>query len=364
MNIITKSNDKLTCIDGLKGFAACMIAFVWHYQHFAPQAGSPFYCLFWPFYDMGDRLVEVFFVLSGLGMVLGYEEKIRSGHIGILGYMGKRIKKFFPLMWLTLFITLGLQCVYFHKTQGTFTYPNLDVYHFLLNLFGLQNGLLEVQWSYNSPTWYISVLLGCCAVFYFCVKRAEITEEMLIFRYIVLALAGAVVILWGQNIPIFNSLLGRGLACFFIGALLAKLYQNRERIYSQRIGYLCFLFLVVTWILIRYKGYGVLGDLQMAVIFGIAPALVLSILLIPWLNNLFSLRPLTYLGKLSFNIYLWHFPIQCVWKIFDVYFGLEINFSARIIWISYAVSVLLVAAVYEKWLAGRVAQIGRFFIKG
>lgn len=67
--------EKIKSIDGLKGVAACMIAFVWHYQHFAPQAGYPFYCVFKPFYDYGDSVVEIFFMLSGLGMVLGYEKE-------------------------------------------------------------------------------------------------------------------------------------------------------------------------------------------------------------------------------------------------------------------------------------------------
>ncbi len=356
--------NKTGCIDGLKGIGACVVAFVWHYQHFAPQAGSPFYSLLWPFYDMGDRMVEVFFLLSGLGMVLGYEDKIRSGAIGIGEYMRRRVKKFFPLMWLTLFVTLGLQCIYFHKTQTTFVYPNLDVYHFLLNLLGLQNGILEVQWSYNSPTWYISVLLCCCAVFWLCVNGVREKNESLTFRYIVLALFGGVIILWGLNIPVLNPLMGRGFACFFLGAVLGKLYQNKEKLHSQRIGYVSLFGLITIWILIRYRGYEVLGNLQMAVILGIAPALVLSILFVPWLSKIFAIRPLRYLGKLSYGIYLWHFPIQCVWKIFDVYFGLEINFSARSIWLTYALSVLLVAMVYEKWFAGKVAQISRLFVKG
>lgn len=356
--------NKENCIEGLKGIGACVVAFVWHYQHFAPQAGSPFYSLLWLFYDMGDRTVEVFFLLSGLGMVLGYEERIRSGAIGIGEYMRKRVKKLFPLMWLTLLVTLCLQCIYFHKVQTTFTYPNLDISHFLLNIFGLQNGILEVQWSYNSPTWYISVLLCCYAAFYFCVSKTKEKDDLLTFKYILLALAGGVVILWGLNIPLLNPLMGRGFACFFLGAVLAKLYQNKDKLYSQRIGYICLFFLIVTLVLIRYRGYEVLGNLQMAVILGIAPALVLSVLFIPWLDKIFSLKPLRYLGKLSFSIYLWHFPIQCVWKIFDAYLGLAINFSARIIWISYAVSVLLVAAVYEKWFAKRVAQIGGLLVKG
>lgn len=177
------------CIDGLKGLFACMIAFVWHYQHFAPQEGSPFYCIFMPFYDMGDRLVEVFFMLSGLGMVLGYEEKIQNGNVTFGEYIIKRIKRLFPLMWLTLFVTLALQCIFLKKTGSTFVYGNFDVYHFLLNLFGLQNGVLEMQWSFNSPSWYVGVLLWCYVAFFMIVRRTK-DSESLKMKYIIVFLAG------------------------------------------------------------------------------------------------------------------------------------------------------------------------------
>lgn len=359
----SKSARALCCIDGLKGFGACMIAFVWHYQHFTPQAGSPFYILFAPFYDMGDRMVEVFFMLSGIGMVLGYEEKIRSGCITFGEYISKRLKKLFPLMWLTLCITLILQCIYLYKTGTTFTYPNLDVYHFLLNILGLQNGILEVQWSYNSPAWYISVLLCCYVAFYFITRKTRESDNGGGMRYAVTALVGAVIILSGYHLPVFNSLMGRGFACFFIGAILAKVYQHKNNIYAQRIGYVCLIFLIVVWKLTRCFGYEVLGNLQMSVILGIAPALILCVLFVPWISKLFSLRPMVYLGRISLSIYLWHFPVQCVWKIIDVCFGLEINYSRRIIWLLYAASVLLLSALYEKFLADKVQEAGRLFVR-
>ena len=361
--MFSNSKDNLNCINGLKGFGACMIAFVWHYQHFAPQAGSPFYILFTPFYDMGDRMVEVFFMLSGLGMVLGYEKRIQNDTITFVEYMGKRVKKLFPLMWITLFITLCLQCIYYYKTGTTFVYPNLDIYHFLLNLLGLQNGVLELQSSYNSPSWYISVLVWCYILFFCIVRKTNIEDDLLVFKYILIVLLGSVVLLTGFNFPILNSLMGRGFSCFFLGAVLAKIYQKREKLYSCRIGGVCLVFLVVTRILIKYCGYGILGNLQMAVILGIAPALILSVLFVPIINKIFAFKPLVYLGKLSLSIYLWHFPIQCIWKIIDVYLELEINYSNRGIWLSYAASVLVLSALYERFVASKVQEIGKVFLR-
>lgn len=360
--LFKESEDKLSCIDGLKGIGACSIAFVWHYQHFAPQEGSPFYRLFVPFYDMGDLMVEVFFMLSGLCMVLGYEKKILNGEITFAEYMGKRLKKLFPIMLFTLLVTLLLQYIYARRAGGTFQYSNFDVYHFILNLLGVQDGILGTDWSFNAPSWYVSVLIWCYAGFYFIVSKSK-QDEILTFRYILAALAGGAVIVLNVNFPLFNLLMGRGFACFFIGAILAVIYRQRAKLYSQRMGYLCLLFLLIIGTLVGLQGYGVLGNIRMAMILGIAPALILGILFVPWLSKLFTLRPLVYLGKISLSIYLWHFPVQCMWKIADVYGRLDINYSRRSIWLMYVASVLITAGVYEKFLAQRVQGIGKFFVK-
>ena len=357
-----KAKDKILCIQGLKGFGACMIAFVWHYHHFAPQEGLPLYRFLAPFYNYGDRLVEIFFLLSGFCITYGYEGRIREGRIGFTKFIGNSVKKLFPPMWIALFVTLLLQCIILYKTGTTFVYPNLDVYHFLLNLLGLQNGILELGWSYNGPTWYISVLLCCYGVYFVCVDRCK-EKEHLIFRYIALALLGVILILLEQNLPVINSLIGRGVSCFFLGSLLAKLYENRHRVFTLRIGIISVFFLVIVWGLTKHFGISVLGDFQLAVILGIAPAVVLSILFVPVLSKLFSSLVFTYLGKHSLSIYLWHFPIQCLWKVVEALCEIEFNYSESIIWGLYIISVLVPVCIYDKLVGEKSSAIFRLIIR-
>ena len=56
------------CLDAFKFFAACIVAFVWHYQHFGPSSGNPFGRIFAYSYPYGWLMVELFFMLSGFGM--------------------------------------------------------------------------------------------------------------------------------------------------------------------------------------------------------------------------------------------------------------------------------------------------------
>ena len=49
---------RLDSLDGLRGIAACIIAFVWHYQHFVQPEFAPFHSVFKVSYAYGDNLVE------------------------------------------------------------------------------------------------------------------------------------------------------------------------------------------------------------------------------------------------------------------------------------------------------------------
>lgn len=359
-----EQGGQINCIDGIKGIGACLIAFVWHYQHFSPQEGYPFYRLFVPFYDHGDRVVELFILLSGFGMVLGYQKRILAGTISFREYIFKRIEKLYPLMWLTLVVTVILQWGYLCKIGTTFVYPYFDVWHFLLNILGLQNSIIGIEWSFNSPSWCISILLMCYLLFYWVVytKRGK-EQEFLGVNYIILSLLGLFILITQVEVGIINSLMGRGVSCFFLGALLALVYDWRDRLYTERIGYVCLAFLVVVCILVKKYGYGIFGNFELTVIIGIVPTFVLSVLFIPWLNALFALPLLRCLGKISFSIYLWHFPVQCMWKLIEVYGGMEINYSRRIIWILYALSVLIVALIYEFLVARKINKFWSFFVR-
>ena len=119
----------------------------------------------------------------------------------------------------------------------------------------------------------------------------------------------------------------------------------------------------MTGILVAAFGYSVLGNRHMAVAIGIAPALVLSVLFVAWINRILSVKPLVYLGKISMSIYLLHFSIQCVWKIFEAYTGIEINYSSKSVWIGCVVSMLVAAALYERFGADKVKCLGSLVVR-
>lgn len=356
------TNEK--SLNALRGIGACVIAFVWHYQHFQPQDGSPFYSLCPLFYQYGYCFVELFFMLSGFGMVRGYESAIAENKITFTEYIRRRFKRLLPLSWLTLVVITVLQFIYKSITGTTFVYSGFDLYHFILNLLGIQSGIVGTSSTFNGPAWCISICIFLYILFYIIVKKQAKLGSELSWLYLGIGILGCALYASGLSVPIFNRLIARGVSCFFIGAFLAKIVISPQK----RRGYLALVLLLAAWLLLRVfdaKGYGNLpgiisngeGDIILVVTLYFAPLAILSVLEVPWLCRFFALKPFMWLGKISLAIYLWHFPIQCLIKIIDVYFGLNINYSCRETWILYAVCVLIVSALYEKYVAPKLAKL-------
>ncbi len=349
----TGKGRRLDSLEAIKGIGAIIIAFVWHYQHFRPEAGSPFSEIFAVSYKYGWTMVEVFFMLSGFGMLLGYENRIIEKSITFEKYLFNRIKRVLPTMLITLVVTTVLELFYIKASGATFVYPNFDVYHFFLNGYLLQNGLLSTAWSFNSPSWCIGVLMTIYVLFYAVVAKFRKYYNELTYVYLGLGLLGCALVINNSNLPVVNILMGRGISCFFIGAVLARIYLRLEKekhIRKSAIGHTALIVTVICYLLIRFKGAETWGNVQMTVIIGIAPMMILSVLYVPWLRWLMERKPLVYLGRLSFGIYLWHFPVQCIIENLNVYLKLDINYSSKKIWLLYACSTVLLAAVYDRFV--------------
>ena len=339
----------LGAIDGMKGIGACIIAFFWHYQHFKPQDGSPFLSAFPMSYKYGSFMVELFFMLSGFGMMLGYSERVLEHRISFRDFIVKRLRKIYPPFIFFTLVTIITELAYYHKCGTTFVYGNFDIQHLIYNLLLMQDGFFGKDWSFDAPSWCISICMLCYLLFYFILYRVK-NQRHACYAFFAAVLAGTTITLSGVNYPVWNELVGRGIACFFTGAILFTVYSNRERFRSQRLGYVCLAAVILSYCVLRFSP-GFMGDFRMAFMLGIAPALILAVLFIPWLRTVLGIRPLAYLGSLSIVIYLVHFPVQCAIKTIDEYAGLGLNYSTKAVWLCYAAAVLIAAAVYRHLLA-------------
>ena len=331
-------DNKQGWIDGVKGIGAIVIAFMWHYQHFAPENGTPFSDVFVFLYGYGYVFVDVFFALSGFGMVLGYEERIYSGNISFKQYIKHRLLKLYPFMALTLVAITVLQAICRLQTGTTFIYGYFDVYHFILNLLGLQMGILDMQYSFNGPCWTLTVTLVMYIVYFIVLRLAsKINREVVLYMYIIASLLGGVIVISKVFLPILNPAMGRGLLGYFLGCMLAKGYLwsrcLSERT-KQKVGYLSLGVSILLYCLGRKYGFDLAwGDVLMTTVLA----------LIPWLSHVFTLSPLLWVGKLSIAVYFVHFPVQCLWKIVDTQYSLGLDFSSLQVFFLYPISTVIIA---------------------
>ena len=345
----TNEDRRLDCLEGIRGLGACSIAFFWHYQHFTPFPDFSLFNIFEISCTHGYLMVELFFMLSGFGMALGYQRKIQTKEINFLPYIKKRFCKLYPPFLVALFATGFLECIHITQTGKTFVYGNFDLYHFLLNLLLLQNGLITTEWSFNSPSWCISICMFCYIIFYIVAYKSK--NEWSLFYKCIIGLFFAEYLFYGVPKPIFNTQIARGISCFSIGVMLSYVWRYKNEFNNQYLGRLLLLLLIGGYTAIRYNPYFT-GDMQQLFILGVGPAIILTSLFQKHLNFFLQNKFLVFLGSISLNIYLWHFPIQCTIKDLDLLFSLNIDFSSISTWSIY-VTTTLVVAIFDKYFASK-----------
>lgn len=350
---LTKTNT--ACLDAVKFFGACIVAFVWHYQHFEPVDRSPFDLFFLFSYPYGWLMVELFFMLSGFGITVGYGSKVLNRQMSFSSYMRKRLSKIYPLFFVTLVLVTILEHIFKAKTADTFVYGNFDLYHLLLNIFLLHDGLFVVDWSFNSPSWCISICFVLYAVFFTVFYFSKNTKAA-VYKFACLGLLGALLLKLDWNYPVLNTLIARGLFCFSIGVALAFFYQNEHLFNTRFLGYLSLTTLIVSYVTYQTTP-DFIGDIQMLFILFIAPMIIVSTIYVPWINKLLSTKFFAYLGSLSMEIYLFHFIVQCTIKNIDLYCNMGLNYSSWIVWVVYAASTILVSIVYKQLFSKKCTKL-------
>lgn len=319
--------QKISALEGLKGILAVIIALFVHYNHFYSQNGVPGYMNWFPFtMTWGWLCVELFFMISGFGIYLGYSSRIIDG-MPFKEYIFKRVVKIYPMYFTSLVVTTVLQYFYMTITGEPLCYRNFDVYHVFLQVFLLQGGLLENDWSYFGTSWFISVILLCYMLFWHVRKSSDdrFVRKQLVILFIALALLTC-----GINYPILNSLIFRGIACFVIGTLLAWIYKSKKA-NNRLISGVFTVILLSVYLIYRHGGAECIGNIQLFFIMFAGPMMLWVCLYNPIINKVLSCRPLVYLGTISLGIYLWHFPIQCAIKISDIFFQINIKYESELV---------------------------------
>lgn len=335
---------RLAPLDALRGLAALGVSVFSHYQHFGGDRGTypftGFLAARWV-YENAWLFVDLFFLLSGVVLTYRYLEPLGDGSLDGRRFFDLRISRLYPLHVAALLVCAAVEWTCLARHEPTVIYQgHNDLYHFTLQLFYLHT-FFEQGWSFNEPSWSVSGEVLVYLLFFIYASRARA-------RYVPLAVAmvalGIAVQTPGWNLPILNGSLGRALVGFFLGSLWFLVMRELDRRgRGVLFGWACLGVLTVICVLASLIGFHeLIGSSPLPNVLAVFPLVIFAALRVPVLNRILSIRPLTFLGDISYAVYLIHVPLQMIFLF--VVRTFRIAFPIQSPWMMAAFAAVLVSA--------------------
>lgn len=268
------------------------------------------------------QLVEFFFILSGY-YAIGYINRLLRTE----QYGAELLNKFIRLFSPTVFtiIVYEVVMIFYFKVSGGWFYAGQPSWRgMLLSLFGLYSAWFNAPGIFDGPNpvlWYADSLLLCFVILTFIIwisKKLQIDPMTLC---IAMMLIGIAILQSGENRPLANWASARGYYSFFTGIALRRLMQKLNRHREGRrlliAASVVSCLISCVFIFLRYFDSYLLT-------FVLYPSLIVlaECLKQPKLpeKNVISL-----LGGASYEVFIWHFPIEVFVLSLSVYGAIRIE---------------------------------------
>ena len=338
-------------IDGLRAIAVLLVVFF----HFKLVGAA----------KSGFVGVDIFFVISGFLITSIIVKDIETGRFSLKEFYIKRIRRLAPALFVTLALVviagwLWLFPVEFKKLifqvfASQFYFSNIH-YWLNINYFGLvaQDVYLLHTWSLSvEEQFYLIYPIMLLGILKFYKKYAV----KLIILGIVISFYLNVNFVDTKPEATFYLLPTRGWE-FLIGALIyfAQLDRQYREIARNSIGIVGF-FLVLLAILIINEETKFPGFFALLPVLGGVCLLIAGGYRGDYTNKVLSLSPLVYIGKISYPLYLVHWPVNIFAR-----FHLEENYTYGWRFLALVFSMLLSALIFH--LVENPIRKNHFFTSG
>lgn len=291
---------RFDALDSLRGLSALMV--VLYHANFS----SFLYNL--PIIRHSYLFVDFFFVLSGFIMYYNYGSL--TDMTSFRQFIGMRFFRLYPLHFALLMVFAGWYVLsrMFHGDAAATTDGNVDL---ILNLL-LLNGMAIRPPSFNTPSWSIStefwtyVLFGSIVLAF---RHARKSSMAIIFAGVCICALLAVYLHYGQMKGFTLFLFPRCVFGFFLGAVIGIVVAPLK--IGHTIGRASMgAALQVIAVAAAVSAITVVGFSALDVFLPVLFAAVIGTFVIwpqTWFTQALSSRPLRWLGKNSYSIYMVHF---------------------------------------------------------
>jgi peptidoglycan/LPS O-acetylase OafA/YrhL len=303
----TYPEGKIKSLESIRGVAALLVVI-----HHVPDWNSGIHDI--RFIRNGYLLVDLFFVLSGFVIYNAYVDKLATV-AQLIRFQFLRFGRLYPVHLLFLLVFVAVETSkYFAQTRYGLAMPNTTPFKesgwtaFIEQIFLVQAiGPTGNALTFNSAAWSISVEFYTYLVFALTVLFAARIKHLVFFAFTCAAVALLI-----TKTTFGSTDLVRCIAGFFTGCLMAAWSRKLTMRLHPAFSAASFLALIV-FLALRTNSY---FD---SVIYVLTAALILSLAASPggWLQSLLNLKFLTWLGKISYSIYMSHTAV--IWAINQVF---------------------------------------------
>ena len=305
MDNIVEQKQRVGFLDGIRGWAAMVVLFCHMTMMFLSLSTPEYNNVFFRAFNNGPFAILVFFVLSGYALSmsqLNFERRNLA-----LAVVTRYFRLAIPIIVTSLIAYLLLKNGFFFNLEAATT-PETSIgwlgtfYLFPPSFLKmLEFSSFDVFFSYNPASTYNSSLWT---------MPVEIFGSFMIYIFLgIFRTSGRVY--WHIAIVLAIALLvvNPAFSCFIFGYLIAELnlriLDNESKIIEAVST--SFFIIIVVLLAVRPRSDGMLGCLM-------AASLVLSVSYSSSLKNFFSNSISSFLGKISFPLYLIQIPVICSWS--------------------------------------------------
>jgi len=306
---VAQHQGKIEELESIRGIAAVLVVLFhmpfWNLQLYnTPIIRNSYY------------MVDLFFVLSGFVMYLNYGERLRSMR-DLLRFQLLRIGRLYPVHLLFLFVALSMAVAkWIASIKLGMTLPNGGAFKdaglqafveqlFLAHALGFSNNAL----SFNEPSWSISVEFYTYLVFGFVALTAQRAVRLGLCA--VLSLVSLVLLQYGQGFVGNFSFILQCLAGYFMGCLIAASCKQGHYVLPSWSGFAVTILLLWYLQVTKSSAFSV-------VIYFVSAALIVAVVMGKdgWFRSLLRHRLFTFLGMISYSLYMSHHAVLWVCNMF------------------------------------------------